>query len=308
MEDLRRAYREGRLEKHPYAKLIHARHRILFDYSRYLVDSDVERIEIDANEVVVTSRSRQVKLVCLPDDEHLVPFTLLNFGSYEPLEVDVVLRLVQPRMRVFDVGANVGFYALVLARWVADLDIHCFEPMERTCRTLERNVALNAVRCVRAYKMGFADTDGAREFQYAPVCSGGTSLADLGQPGGVVPVTAPVHRMDTFCEKHDLWPDYVKCDVEGAELLVVKGAAAAIRRARPILQLELLRKWSARFGYHPNDVLDLLAGYGYRCFVAAEGGTLREFGRVTEETVETNYFFLHGEAHREAIARTAVPR
>jgi hypothetical protein len=70
-----------------------------------------------------------------------------------------------------------------------------------------------------------------------------------------------------------------------------------------MLLLELLRKWSARFGYHPNDALDLLAEHGYRCFTAIEGGRLREFGRVLEDTVETNYFFLHREAHAEQITR-----
>jgi FkbM family methyltransferase len=296
-EALRAAYREGRVEKRLYTSRIHRRNRVLFDYARYLIDSDVEKIELQAGEVIVTSRSRQVRLVCDPDDEHLVPFTLLNFGAYEPNELDAVLRLVAPGGRVFDVGANVGFYAVVLAREIPRLDIHCFEPMEHTCANLERNLALNDVRNVRVHRLGFAESDGQRDFYYARACSGGTSLADLDQPGGVIPVAAQVRRLDSFCEEHDLWPDFVKCDVEGAELLVVKGALGAIRRARPILLLELLRKWSAPFGYHPNDVLDLLAEHGYRRFTAAPGGALREFDRVSEETVETNYFFLHSDAH-----------
>ena len=52
-----------------------------------------------------------------------------------------------------------------------------------------------------------------------------------------------------------------------------------------------------------EDVLDLLAEQGYRCFTAIEGGRLREFGRVLEDTVETNYFFLHRDAHAEQITR-----
>lgn len=54
----------------------------------------------------------------------------------------------------------------------------------------------------------------------------------------------------------------------------------------------MLRKWSAKFGYHPNDIIDLFASVGYKCFVIKED-KLRKFARVDEETVGTNYFFLH---------------
>ena len=300
-EQLRAAYRSGRLEKRSYVSRVHAANKALFDYARYLVDSDVERIEISSAGVIVTSRSRKVRLLCDPDDEHLVPFTLLNFGEYEPRELDAVLRLVAPGATVLDVGANIGWYAIVLARSIADLQIHCFEPMERSCATLEHNLALNAVQGVRVHRLGFADVDGPREFFYTTACSGGTSLADLDQPGSVTKVTAQVSRLDSFCDEQGLDPQFIKCDVEGAELLVVQGALGTLRRSHPVLLLELLRKWSARFGYHPNDVLDLLGGIGYRCFTVAAGGWLVPFGRVTDETVETNFFFLHAEGHRRLI-------
>lgn len=63
---------------------------------------------------------------------------------------------------------------------------------------------------------------------------------------------------------------------------------------------EMLRKWSAKFNYHPNKILDLCAPLGYQCYVINDG-KLREFGRVDEETVETNYFFLHREKYIKLI-------
>ena len=64
---------------------------------------------------------------------------------------------------------------------------------------------------------------------------------------------------------------------------------------------ELLRKWSREFGYHPNDVIDLFAAKGYGCYVIAEGA-LAPFGRVTDETRETNYFFIHRDVRERFVS------
>jgi hypothetical protein len=54
----------------------------------------------------------------------------------------------------------------------------------------------------------------------------------------------------------------------------------------------MLRKWAQRFNYHPNDLMAFLSSLGYECFVLREG-ELQPFLEMTEETVETNFFFMH---------------
>lgn len=44
-----------------------------------------------------------------------------------------------------------------------------------------------------------------------------------------------------------------------------------IRKNKPILLFELLRKWAAKFNYHPNDVLQILEQLDYRCFAVESG-------------------------------------
>ncbi|MCY1464565.1 hypothetical protein D9M71_826050 [compost metagenome] len=67
--------------------------------------------------------------------------------------------------------------------------------------------------------------------------------------------------------------------------------------------MELLRKWSREFGYHPNDVFTLLEKYGYRAWVFAEDGRLQACPLVTEETIQTNYIFMHPQMHAEVISQ-----
>ena len=63
----------------------------------------------------------------------------------------------------------------------------------------------------------------------------------------------------------------------------------------------MLRKWSAKFGYHPNDIINFMKEIGYQCYTITDNYKLRKIEEVTEKTVETNYFFLHKEKHTEII-------
>ncbi len=91
--------------------------------------------------------------------------------------------------------------------------------------------------------------------------------------------------------------DFIKCDVEGSELFVYQGGLETLKKYKPVVFSEMLRKWSAKFGYHPNDIIALFKNIGYQCYVITVDNYLKEITEVTEETVETNYFFLHGEKH-----------
>jgi hypothetical protein len=57
--------------------------------------------------------------------------------------------------------------------------------------------------------------------------------------------------------------DFVKIDVEGAELDVLKGAVESIKRFHPLIYCEVFEKWAQSFGYTPGDLFAYLAGLGY---------------------------------------------
>ena len=88
--------------------------------------------------------------------------------------------------------------------------------------------------------------------------------------------------------------------------MVLDGAMGVITRDRPVMMFELLRKWSQRFGYHPNIVIDRLKSLGYRCFAIGKGD-VREIGEIDDATVETNFLFVHGDGVAE-FARLEVLR
>jgi hypothetical protein len=97
-------------------------------------------------------------------------------------------------------------------------------------------------------------------------------------------------------------PNIIKIDVEGAELLVLRGAQETLRHQHPIIQCEMLRKWAKRFKYHPNDIIAFLSRFGYQCYVLRSGKLCR-FHAMTDETEERNFFFIHSERKLPCIQR-----
>ena len=64
--------------------------------------------------------------------------------------------------------------------------------------------------------------------------------------------------------------DFIKCDAEGAELLVLKGAMTILQRWQPLLSLEVAEFWITDFGYCAADLANFLIGCGYSDLIIGE--------------------------------------
>ena len=302
--ELRAAYQSGKIAKQQYIDEMHRLHAALFEYAAYVRGTDIAEITITADGVVMTTKAAGVKLGCAPADKRTVPVEILNFGTYEQKELDMMGRLMGEDYTVWDIGANIGWYSINLAKAFPRSRVLAFEPIPATYQQLQRNIELNQAANVDALNFGFSNQAGELTFYFYPECSGNASTANLTGNAAAQTLSCPVKTMDDFAATSGLKMDFIKCDVEGAELFVFQGGTQAIGRHQPVIFAEMLRKWSAKFNYHPNQIIELLAGIGYRCFVA-EGSKLSAFSVMDENTVETNFFFLHKVRHASQIKALA---
>lgn len=301
LTEIKRKFEFGDFDKWEYIDKMYNIHSYLFDYAEFITNTNILAIEIIDKCVVMTFRDSGIKFICSKNDKRLAPFDTLNFGFYEQDELSLQLKLIEPGYNVLDIGGNFGWYAMNIAKYKPDSKIFSFEPIPSTFYSLNENIRLNQLSNIETYNFGFSDEEGSFKFYFDPSLSVNASLANVSGKTKIENIDCSVKKLDNFAKDRISKIDFIKCDVEGAELLVFKGGANVLKRDCPIIFTEMLRKWTSKFNYHPNDIITFLQGIGYSCFTSNEG-RLCPFGTVDDNTIETNYFFLHKEKHDKQIA------
>lgn len=309
IQRLQQQFTNGELSKADFIQACYQVHDGLFDYSALMQQGEVSEVAISADGVVFTLRPFGLKLAAPRYESRTTPIEAMNFLRYEPEALPVFDLLVDHAATALDVGGNIGYFSVRSAIRKPALTLHAFEPMPTSFEFLTKNVALNGLQDrITCHNFGLADQNGEVTFYIAPFNGVNASLQNVANAEDSIKHIGQIQRMDDWCAQSGVAPDLLKCDVEGAELLVFKGAERTLAEQTPMIFTEMLRKWAKAFDYHPNDMIAYLAGFGYRCFglsLADDGkapeNVLRLIGEVTEETEETNYVFLHPEKHTAVL-------
>ena len=171
-------------------------------------------------------------------------------------EMSLLPRLVEPGRVALDVGANVGLYSYALAKLGASVE--AFEPVPWCAASIEsfRSPRIRVHRIALSSRAGFSEL-------HIPLARGRLwpSRASLGttQHAGSV-LRVPVATLDSF---GFAGVSFVKIDVEGHELEVLRGAVETLSRESPNLLVEVEQ---ARLPYLMEEVFAFLRQLGYRGF------------------------------------------
>lgn len=181
-------------------------------------------------------------------------------GIVEPEVQRALADLVRPGMVVYDVGANVGFFAVIAARLVGPTgSVVCFEPLEANAASLAHNAKLNAFSHVAVRTEALGRIDGPGRFLGGWISDRGRLAADADPDGSPV----PVRRLDTLVQEVPLpLPNLIKIDVEGTEADVLMGGLETCKRSRPVLLIEIHETG--------GPVRDILRESGYAVRVLSE--------------------------------------
>ena len=193
-------------------------------------------------------------------------------GEYEH---DAILRCaacLDKDSVVLDVGANIGFYSIALGRMLkAGGRICAFEPVPANYERLKRNVALNGLEnVVFPFRLALGDHEG--EVELGLLEPGGSLTGNAVIMEGHVAsrssrFSAPLLPLDRFAEQHQITScRLLKIDVEGAEVMVLRGARGFIERHRPIISAECNNLFIKQLGTSFMDVVDIVVPLGYRIY------------------------------------------
>jgi FkbM family methyltransferase len=205
----------------------------------------------------------------LTDHDTTISRQLLQGQAWAPEELDVISRLVQPDWICVDAGAHIGLHTVALARRLTGGGrVIAFEPQPSLFHLLCANLALNHLTNVDAIQAALSRESGLAPFPIRPL-----DHDDNFGRYGILPPGDPLANgsirtwsLDEFFQQHGLNRlDFLKVDVQAAELLVLEGARNTITTCRPAIQLEIAPAWLARLHDHDyRDVYSLLKSCGYR--------------------------------------------
>lgn len=173
-------------------------------------------------------------------------------GSFEYQKQRLMSSMLHAGDTMYDVGANVGYYALLASHKVGPTGrVIAFEPLPANVRLVQRHLRLNRVRNVSVQEVAVSDHEGLARF--APHAS--NAMGKLSEAGTL---EVEMLSLDSLSETGQFpEPNLIKIDVEGAELGVLRGASHLLARARPTILL-------ATHGAEVHrQCCDFLRGAGY---------------------------------------------
>ncbi|MBS3902809.1 MAG: FkbM family methyltransferase [Anaplasmataceae bacterium] len=231
------------------------------------------------------------------DSNHLLSIIIFSHqGIFEEEETNMFKKLIGPRDVVFDVGANLGWHSLTFAELASEGQVVCFEPDEKTFQELNENINLNYPSphqniVLEKYALG----DEKKEvLLYLPQQLGAAFASVMPNyyqkiSGKVVVEKIQMIRLDDYCEEKNISRvDFIKCDVEGAPHLVVKGAKNLLSPDEaPLLFIEITKRNPDEF-----NTFHLLRDFGYQAFVLRRGGLVSiNPEEIKAQSAEYNFLF-----------------
>jgi FkbM family methyltransferase len=170
---------------------------------------------------------------------------------------------VLPGMTVVDVGAHVGLHSLRLSRAVGEAGrVIAVEPSPANASLLRKHLIWNGCQNVTVIEAAVGKCEDEIEFAFRPDPTDPGSFAnsiayDIGGDKARIKVTT----LDTICG--DFAPNVIKIDVEGAELLAIRGARNVLSRSSPILFVAVHPDAMRALGTSPSELVELLGQFGY---------------------------------------------
>lgn len=200
-----------------------------------------------------------------------IDFSIFLLGSFEPDMVTAYRHMIGAGAIVIDVGANIGAHTLRLAACVGTAGrVVAVEPTRYAFERLQEHVLLNPklthqIILLQAMLMGSQQAALAEKIESSWPLD--TPSDAHPEHAGVAKVTtgATVRTLDHVVSDLDLESvDFLKLDVDGYEVEVLRGARNTLRRFAPVIFFEHAPYGVAEKGYNPAEIAEILTDSGYR--------------------------------------------
>ena len=221
------------------------------------------------------------------DLRETVWFPLWRYGCYphQLAEDQLCLKILCTGDFVWDIGANIGYTALIFAKAVGERgDVIAIEPSRKTFPMLERTVS--GISCIKAIRVAVSDKVGEIPFTDRFTLDTSSVTPKKGESTYLVPCTT----LDTlYNEYNHRAPQFIKIDVEGHEYTVLQGGKNLIRSCCPLIEFEALTDAIKK---NIIQVLSDISGNRYKFYRIACNGKLASWTTKAGNKVTNNFIAL----------------
>lgn len=208
------------------------------------------------------------------DPHNLDFYVAVMVRDWEPEVIETIKAVLKPSDVFYDIGANAGYFTIeATAAFGGELDVRAFEPQPSLARAAAVSAKMNHFSGVHVYELLLGDKQSEVQF-YVPAHGVHASLIAREKPVQIY--SRDMTTIDEQVAGRSIPPpDVIKIDVEGAELLVFRGARRTIESAQPYIIFEADANME-RFGHTLTDLVDCLrADVPYKFMRIREDGGLQ---------------------------------
>ena len=206
-------------------------------------------------------------------------------GTAEPHLQRAIRKYVQPGDTAYDIGSNIGYVSLALAKRVGRQGrVFAFEPIPRNLQRIRENIGNNGLANIQVFDVAASDRRGETLIRIAENLATASLVWHKNDSRASKIVIRTVAIDELLQEGKISAPAFVKIDVEGAEGLVLRGMRQTLASSRAVLFVECSDA-GRETAWH------LLVELGYRCKSAITGKPVRTF----EEYRHSDFLWLPSE-------------
>jgi FkbM family methyltransferase len=183
-------------------------------------------------------------------------------GVWEPYTTDVFQKLLTRGIVFVDIGANIGYFTLLAASKIGiDGTVYAFEPEPENFSLLLKNIKLNEFKNIKPFQKAIAESTGKMQL-YLGTSSGTHSLFSVVETTEAS-IEVDVISLDEFFKELDVKPDIIKLDVQGSEIIALKGMHDIVNKNDDLILVTEFETDMEHSEFTPKIYWDYLLSLGF---------------------------------------------
>lgn len=230
------------------------------------------------------------------------------FGMFEPQCINLYKTLINENDIIFDIGGNIGLYSLVGCSEVGkNGHIYTFEPAPFHCESIKNNAAINGIENITINQMALSDKVGNSKLSLPKNSnSGGYTIANLDSDEGKnIATEVFMTTLDQYVYENSINLNklsLIKMDIEGAEMLALKGMTETLK-ILPSILIEINNTALNRFNFSSEDLCNFFRSLGYKGWIIDYTDKLTELNSSNIEFAETIWIHRTNNHHLQEIKK-----